>query len=119
MSTAQFESSPSQHIFEEAVRNGDTMTVVKLLQSSMNGHVNVNTFDAEGQTALHQSVINGNFEAVKLLVQFGADVRLANKDGWNAVHIAAWGGHQDIALFLLTNGKMQKVKTKHHKKDDT
>ncbi|KAI8518148.1 hypothetical protein Bbelb_041650 [Branchiostoma belcheri] len=52
--------------------------------------VNVNVFDPEGQTALHQSVLDGNLELVKLLVKFGADVRLANRDGWSALHIAAY-----------------------------
>ncbi|NXR67907.1 NARPA protein, partial [Rhadina sibilatrix] len=59
----------------------------------------------EGQTALHQSVIDGNLELVKLLVKFGADIRLANRDGWSALHIAAFGGHQDIVLYLITKAK--------------
>uniref|UniRef100_A0A8C9UEA2 Uncharacterized protein n=1 Tax=Serinus canaria TaxID=9135 RepID=A0A8C9UEA2_SERCA len=46
---------------------------------------NVNSFGPEGQTALHQSVIDGNLELVKLLVKFGADIRLANRDGWSAL----------------------------------
>ena len=41
----------------------------------------------------------------KLLVKFGADIRLANRDGWSALHIAAFGGHQDIVLYLITKAK--------------
>ncbi|XP_064227496.1 notch-regulated ankyrin repeat-containing protein [Aotus nancymaae] len=64
------------------------------------------TFGPEGQTALHQSVIDGNLELlVKLLVKFGADIRLANRDCWSALHIAAFGGHQDIVLYLITKAK--------------
>ncbi|XP_044295683.1 notch-regulated ankyrin repeat-containing protein [Varanus komodoensis] len=67
--------------------------------------LNVNSFGPEGQTALHQSVIDGNLELVKLLVKFGADIRLANRDGWSALHIAAFGGHQDIVLYLIAKAK--------------
>ncbi|XP_066466777.1 notch-regulated ankyrin repeat-containing protein [Tiliqua scincoides] len=95
----------SQRVFQEAVRRGNAQELQALLQSTVGGEVNVNCFGPEGQTALHQSVIAGNLELVKLLVKFGADVRLANRDGWSALHIAAFGGHQDIVLYLITKAK--------------
>ncbi|XP_012863145.1 notch-regulated ankyrin repeat-containing protein [Echinops telfairi] len=95
----------TQRIFQEAVRKGNTQELQSLLQNMTNCEFNVNSFGPEGQTALHQSVIDGNLELVKLLVKFGADIRLANRDGWSALHIAAFGGHQDIALYLITKAK--------------
>ncbi|XP_008574722.1 PREDICTED: notch-regulated ankyrin repeat-containing protein [Galeopterus variegatus] len=92
-------------IFQEAVRKGNTQELQSLLQNMTNCEFNVNSFGPEGQTALHQSVIDGNLELVKLLVKFGADIRLANRDGWSALHIAAFGGHQDIVLYLITKAK--------------
>ncbi|XP_077986466.1 notch-regulated ankyrin repeat-containing protein-like [Glandiceps talaboti] len=92
--------SPYQQVFQEAVKNGDTNELARLLETSRQD-VNVNSYDCEGQTALHQSVLDGNLELVKVLVRFGADVKLANRDGWNALHIAAYGGHEDIALYLI------------------
>lgn len=89
-----------QEVFLEAVRNGDMCELRKVLQDR-EGKINVNLYDKEGQTALHQGCLDGNFELVKLLVKFGADVHLANRDGWSALHIAAYGGHQDIALYLI------------------
>ena len=89
-----------QKIFREAVSKGDAMELQRVLEERP-GKVNVNCFDHEGQTALHQSCIEGNLQLVKLLVQFGADVRLANRDGWSALHIAAYGGHQEIMLYLI------------------
>ncbi|XP_064616924.1 notch-regulated ankyrin repeat-containing protein-like [Liolophura sinensis] len=89
-----------QKNFQEAVRNGDKDQLEKMLEDEQ-GKINVNLYDAEGQTALHLSCLDGNLELVKVLVKFGADVRLANRDGWSALHIAAYGGHQDIALFLI------------------
>ncbi|XP_033643350.1 notch-regulated ankyrin repeat-containing protein-like [Asterias rubens] len=93
--------SNQQRSFHEAVKRGDPNELTRLLRSNISGTVNVNVFDGDGQTPLHQSVLVGNLELVKLLVQFGADVRLANRDGWNALHIAAYGGHDDIVLYLI------------------
>ncbi|MBN3323902.1 MUT7 Exonuclease, partial [Atractosteus spatula] len=92
-------------VFQEAVKKGNTKELHSLLQNMTNCEFNVNSFGPEGQTALHQSVIDGNLELVKLLVKFGADIRLANRDGWSALHIAAFGGHQDIVLYLITKAK--------------
>lgn len=97
----QTEFHPSVALMK-AVRNGDPQELKTILKRC-EGLVNVNGYDKEGMTALHQSCMNGNLELVKLLVQFGADVRLANRDGWSAIHIAAYGGHQEIALFLISN----------------
>jgi len=94
---------PHQKHFLEAVRNGDTMELERLLGGmDIVGKVNVNAYDKEcGQTALHLSCVEGNLDLVKLLVKFGADVRLANRDGWNALHIATYSGHRDISLYLI------------------
>lgn len=91
-----------QRYFEEAVRNGDRHELQRILET-FEGCVNVNLYDKEGQTALHQSCSEGNLELVKVLLQFGADVRLANRDGWNALHIALFAGHQNVAVYLVAN----------------
>jgi len=63
--------------------------------------VNIDVYAADGQTALHQCCRSGNLELVKLLVSYGADVRLATRDGWTALHIAVGAGHQEVVRFLL------------------
>lgn len=93
-----------QEVFLKAVRDGDATELQKILQR-WEGVVNINFYDKEGQTALHWSCMDGNLELVKLLVKFGADIRLANRDGWSALHIAVYGGHQDIALYLIANSR--------------
>ena len=97
--------STQQRVFYEAVCSGDTNALQRLLQAMPSCENNVNSFGPEGQTALHQSVIEGNLELVKLLVKFGADTRLANRDGWSALHMAAFSGHQDIMLYLISNAR--------------
>lgn len=85
--------------FIEAVQHGDLSVLQHfLLRTPV---VDINGYNVDGQTALHQSCLSGNLELVKLLVQFGADVRLTNRDGWSALHIAAYYGHRDIALYLI------------------
>ena len=97
--------TPYQKTFEEAVRNGDSSELERILE---HGKINIDLYDTEGQTALHQSCLDGNLELVKLLVRFGANVKLANRDGWSALHIAAYGGHSDITLHLITANRTAK-----------
>ncbi len=89
-----------QKIFEDAVGRGDSHGLKKLLEERQ-GKFNVNFFDTEGQTALHKCVLDGNLELVKLLVKFGADTRLQNRDGWSPFHLATYSGHREIVMFLI------------------
>ena len=101
-------------LFLDAVRCGDARRLRHLLDpdagppSTSSGSrlaafqpVNIDVFSADGQTALHQCCRVGNLELVKLLVSYGADVRLATRDGWTALHIAVGAGHVDVVRFLL------------------
>ena len=101
-------------LFLDAVRCGDARRLRHLLDPDEGppsrraaGHrpalqpVNIDVFAADGQTALHQCCRVGNLELVKLLVSYGADVRLATRDGWTALHIAVGAGHHDVVRFLL------------------
>ncbi|XP_074655356.1 notch-regulated ankyrin repeat-containing protein-like [Tubulanus polymorphus] len=91
-----------QDVFHAAVKTGDSRELQRIMQEYQ-GKVNVNKYDREGQTALHQCCIEGNLELVKLLLKFGADVRLANIDGWSPLHVAAYGGHKKIADCLINH----------------
>jgi len=93
-------ATPYQKMFLEVIRSGDADRLRCMLEERQ-FKVNINIFNADGQTALHQSCLDGNLELVKLLVLWGADMRLANRDGWSALHIAVYGGHQDIVRYLL------------------
>ncbi|CAG0891703.1 unnamed protein product [Darwinula stevensoni] len=100
------ETSFRERIFL-ALRGGDCRKLQEILQTC---HGNVNFFDPEGQTALTQSCLDGNFEAVKLLVGYGADVRLANRDGWSPLHIAAYMGSSDVVMYLLSRQNANEVR---------
>nr|KAG5706636.1 hypothetical protein BaRGS_005706 [Batillaria attramentaria] len=75
----RFRHHDSDDTHADAVTTATTVDI-RLLEAR-EGKINLNVFDTEGQTALHQSCQLGNLELVKLLVKFGADVRLANRDG--------------------------------------
>ena len=47
-----------------------------------------NTTATLGRTALHAAAANANLAAVAVLVQHGADVRIADNNGYTALHMA-------------------------------
>jgi ankyrin repeat protein len=40
--------------------------------------------------------------AAKLLVRYGADVRLTSRDGWSPLHMASFAGNTELLLYLLS-----------------
>lgn len=60
--------------------------------------------DDNNKTILMYAVWVGNAEAVKYLIEKGADVNAKDTGGATALHLAAWKGHTSIALYLLEKG---------------
>jgi ankyrin repeat protein len=56
------------------------------------------------QTPLHVACISANFEAVKILIDKDANVKLVSNIGCNALHYAAFRGHLDIVRLLIKSG---------------
>lgn len=54
--------------------------------------------------ALLEAVKEDNSSTVKSLLQQGADVNAADKEGWNYLMYAAWHGHSGVVEILLENG---------------
>ena len=53
-----------------------------------------------GLTPLHQAVLEGNLQAVKLLVMHGADVNKTDSDTWTPLHAACAEGHSEIVRYV-------------------
>ena len=53
-----------------------------------------------GLTPLHQAVLEGNLQAVKLLVMHGADVNKTDTDTWTPLHAACAEGHSEIVRYV-------------------
>ncbi len=56
------------------------------------------------KTVLMYAVWVGNTDAVKYLVEKGADVNAQDTGGATALHLAVWRSSTPIALYLIENG---------------
>jgi len=56
------------------------------------------------KSILMYAVWVGNTDAVKYLIEKGADVNAQDTGGATALHLAAWKGHTPIALYLIDKG---------------
>lgn len=78
--------------------------------------VRVDTLFHSGMAALHEAVLTGNLEVVKLLVKYGADVHQRDEDGWTPLHMACSDGYPEIARYLLSKGASTEVENESGEK---
>ncbi|KAJ7989385.1 hypothetical protein DPEC_G00304000 [Dallia pectoralis] len=88
-------------IFQDIVRHGDMEQIGRFIRARK---VRLDTFFPSGMAALHEAVLTGNLECVKLLVRYGADVHQRDEDGWTPLHMACSDGFPEIASYLLSLG---------------
>jgi len=62
---------------------------------------------ADGMTPLLYACKANNFELVKMLVEYGANVQTRNKNGGTALSIARVNGNNQIADFLIEKGAVE------------
>ena len=65
------------------------------------GNINIQRFD--GWTILHNALLNGDGDAVRYLIDHGADVNFPALDGWTPLHVAAAG-------FIGNHGIQNRIK---------
>lgn len=89
-----------EYKLDKANRNNDIKTFKSLLQS--NEKININVKNFNGYTFLQNAANWGNFEIVKLLIKFKADINLKDRWGRVALDLAKTYNHKDI-IKLLTD----------------
>ena len=87
MTCAMLMALPAYATTDELIENvkNKNLTAVETLLA---GGENVNSANAQGNTALHYAVATGNSEMVKLLLAHNADMNAANSKGWTPLKIA-------------------------------
>ena len=70
--------------------------------------INLNTKTSLGQTIIESATDNNNLEAVRLLLDKGADPNIANKKGYRPLDIAIKAENLQIAELLLEKGARPK-----------
>jgi len=66
--------------------------------------VNVNEYNSEGRTPLQQTCYQGNLKMAQFLVRYGADWSMTTREGFSALHIAAFAGHSHMLLYIMSLG---------------
>ncbi|XP_053153118.1 protein phosphatase 1 regulatory subunit 27 [Hemicordylus capensis] len=92
---------PNDVVFQDHIRQGDLEQVGRFIRARK---VTLDTIYPSGMAALHEAVLSGNLDCVKLLVKYGADIHQKDEDGWTPLHIACSDGHTDIARYLISLG---------------
>ena len=104
----------------QAVKDGDMAET----RSLIDGKVDVNEHQADGPTALHWAVHRNNPDAVRMLIQAGAEVDVINDFGVNPISLACVNRNPEVAklllkrqnltLFLLLLGKRKLTSSKKY-----
>ncbi|CAF4061778.1 unnamed protein product, partial [Rotaria magnacalcarata] len=90
-------------VLHEAATQGQR-DVIKLLLVDPNCP-DINSKNEEGNTPLHEACFFGRDEAVKILLQAGANWKFVNKFGWTSLHQAALGNCPSIVDLLINRGQ--------------
>jgi ankyrin repeat protein len=64
----------------------------------------LNAQNSSGNTALHWAALNGNLDAVKVLLEEGADPTITNERGHDAVFEAELNDKKDVVDWVLKEG---------------
>ncbi|XP_053309938.1 protein phosphatase 1 regulatory subunit 27 [Spea bombifrons] len=97
---------PNDILFLDHIRQGDLEQVGRFIRARK---VTIDTIYLSGMAALHEAVLSGNLDCVKLLVKYGADIEQRDENGWTPLHMACSDGHPHIARYLLALGARKDV----------
>ncbi|NXV45640.1 PPR27 phosphatase, partial [Uria aalge] len=99
---------PNDIVFQDHIRQGDLEQVGRFIRARK---VTLDTIYPSGMAALHEAVLTGNLDCVKLLVKYGADIHQKDENGWTPLHMACSDGYADIARYLMSLGASPEATT--------
>lgn len=86
-------------------KNAPATVIETLIKASVKAGVSIDIEYTTQPQALERAAAKGNLEAVKLLVQNGANLnKRAHKTSGTALESAVRNGHEDVALYLIEAG---------------
>lgn len=92
---------PHDIVFQDYVRHGELEWIGRFVRAR---RVCLDTIYHSGMAAIHEAVLSGNMECVKLLVKLGADIHQRDEEDWTPLHMACSDGFPEIARYLLSLG---------------
>ena len=90
-------------LFHEAVASRDIFRTQFLLEQNEK-HFYVDDIDEDGITALQRACFTGPLKLVQLLVTYGADLNIQDKEGWSVIHAATIARNLSIMRYLINKG---------------
>ncbi|XP_056892755.1 protein phosphatase 1 regulatory subunit 27b [Takifugu flavidus] len=98
---------PNDVVFQDYVKHGELERIEPFIRAR---RVSLDTIYLSGMAAIHEAVLSGNLECVKLLVHHGADIHQRDEEGWTPLHMACSDGFPHIARYLLSLGADPELK---------
>jgi ankyrin repeat protein len=96
----------SEDLFLAAV-NGNNAQIAKLLAQGLD----INTSNAERETALHMAAARGHYSTVIYLINNGAYIKARTVKNWTPLHHAVRFSHPNIVNYLMKRGSSAHEKT--------
>ena len=86
-------------------------TRIPIMKLLLKNGADVNSKDErDGYTLLIRASLYGQVDAVKLLLEYGANMDIQNNDGNTAIMLASEAGNNDVVKLLLKNGADVSIK---------
>jgi len=95
-------STQSQKQFRNLLETKAKLNDIEHFLGQHSESIDINEYSVDGRTALHQCCFDGNLPTAKLLVRFGADAKLTTREGFSTLHIAAFSGHSNVLLYIMS-----------------
>ncbi|KAK9880580.1 hypothetical protein WA026_011820 [Henosepilachna vigintioctopunctata] len=76
----------------------------ELTEDDLKNEKNIDVVDKDGYTPLHWAAAFGQYNAIQLILDHGADINKIGINEETALHHAANGGHHEVIRLLISHG---------------